>query len=130
MRALTHSVAAFLVATMLTSGVAGFSHCCDHGAAAAGIELHHHCMHRKDMDALPVARVLSTSGCHCRSCPSAVRGKISNQVPQIVSPAASVRPHDAKPSRSLVPAARIRFHDDPPPEESSVRRATLCTFLI
>lgn len=124
-------VAALLVVAVVSPRLVGFGNCCDHTASTAAVLPHHrHCDHEQMQEPVPIDRSLSAKGCHCKFCPSMVAGRTHSQVPQIV-PVTFLQPRVAAGSTLLASVSpRIYSYTDPPPEDSSVRRASLCTFLI
>ena len=128
MKALGQYVAALLVVTVVMPGIVGFGQCCVHKPSTSGVVMHYHCGHEQMQVPVPMSSSLSAKVCQCRLCPSALARRTETQAPQIVW-ATFIQPTLADAPLAAVPA-RLYFYDDPPPQDSSVRRATLCTLLI
>jgi|SRR5215471_2331380 len=128
MKALAQYVAALLVLAVAMPGVVGFGHCCEHNPSTTLLMAHHHCGHEQMKESAPTANSLPEKGCQCRLCPTALPKRADRQLPEIAvavfnQPIVSITP-------STEVTAGLKFYTDPPPEDSSVRRASLCTFLI
>lgn len=129
MRAMGQYVAALLVVTVMMPGIMGFGQCCEPKPSPSRIPMQHACHEQMPEQAAPVGISISVKSCHCSLCPSLLARRAEGQVPQIVFAPTSFQPTVVNTSLAAVPA-RLHFCDDPPPEDSSVRRASLCTFQI
>ena len=128
MRVLAQYVAALLVLAVALPRVVGFGHCCEHNPSTAHVMTHHHCGHEHMKESAPAATSLSEKECQCRLCPSVLPKRADRQLPEIVVTVFN-QPLVSMPSSPEV-SAPLYSYTDPPPEDPSVRRAHLCTFLI
>jgi len=129
MRVLGQYMAALLVVTVVMPGIAGFGWCCEHKPSTAAIAMYDHCGQEQIQEASPASHSLLARGCQCRFCPSLLAKRVEQQAPTFIS-TVSLQPTIAVTKLSPVQPPRLDFNEDPPPEDSSVRRAVLCTFLV
>jgi hypothetical protein len=128
MKVLAQYVAALLVLAVAMPAVVGFGNCCEHNPSTTRVMTHHHCGHEQMKESAPLANSVSEKGCQCRVCPSALPKRADRQLPEIVVTVFN-QPLVSTPFSTEV-SARLYSYTDPPPEDSSVRRASLCTFQI
>ena len=128
MKVVAQFVAVLLVLAVAMPRAVGFGHCCEHNPSTTLVMTHHHCGHEQVKVSAPPADSLSEKGCQCRVCPTALPKRADRQLPEVVvtvfnQPLVST-------ISSTECSARLYSYTDRPPEDSSVRRASLCTFLI
>jgi len=127
-KVLVQYVAPVLVLAVAMPSVLGFGHCCEHDPSTTRVMAHHHCGHEQMKESAPSANSLSERGCQCRLCPTALPERADGQLPEIAVTVFN-QPLVSTISPTEV-SARLSSYTDPPPEEASVRRASLCTLLI
>lgn len=128
MKVLAQCVAALLVLAVAMPRVVGFGHCCEHNPPTTRVMTHHHCGHEQTKESASPTNSLSKKECQCRLCPTALPKRADRQLPEIAVTAFNQPLVSA--TSSIEVFARLYSYTDPPPEDSSVRRASLCTFLI
>ncbi len=128
MKVLAQHVATVLMLAVAMPSIVGFGQCCEHNPSTSHVMVHHHCGHEQMKESAPSANSLPEKGCQCRLCPTALPKRADPQLPEIVF-TVFIQPLVSSISSTEV-SARLYSYTDPPPEDSSVRRASLCTFLI
>jgi len=128
MKVLAQYVAVLLVVAVAMPRALGFGHCCKHNLPTTRVMTHHHCGHEQMNESALAPKSLSEKGCQCRVCPTAPPKRADRQLPEVVVTVFN-QPLVSRTSATGV-SARLYSYTDPPPENSSVRRASLCTFLI
>lgn len=128
MKVLAQYVAVLLVLAVAMPAGVGFGHCCERNPSTTRVMTHHHCGHEQMKESVPPANSLSEKGCLCSVCPTALPKRADGQLPEI-----AVTVFNQPLVSTISPAevsARLYSYTDPPPEDASVRRASLCTLLI
>ena len=128
MKALTQYIAVLLAVAVAMPRAVGFGHCCEYNPSTTRVMTHHHCGHDQMKESAPPANSLSEKGCQCRLCPTGLPTRADRQLPEMGA-TAFIQPVVSTTS-STEPPTQLYLYTDPPPEDSSVRRASLCTFLI
>lgn len=120
-------VAALLVATVATPGIFGsLRPCCQHHVPPPRV-VAHHCEHHDAHESVD----LDKSGCstidQCVGCVDILPAWERHRLPKTVFSQFHVEDVSFAP---ITPRFVSPLRSEPPPRESAVRRATLCSFLI
>lgn len=128
MKALGRCVAVLLIATIATPWAFGFvPSCCKQHAPTPRVAKHR-CEHDDAQEPVDSGGSCSTTIHQCGTCTIMIFAWVDRRLPNTNCSQPSV-----KQVKSLV-AISLQFYvppySEPPPQDSSTRRATLCSFLI
>ena len=127
MRALGRCLAALLVATVATPWVFGIGACCEHHAPTPRV-VRHQCEH-SEAEALPdTAGSCLTLSHRCCISTRTIPAREDRRLPKTTFSQTLINERVSLATISL--QFSLPPYGEPPPQASSARRATLCSFLI
>jgi len=127
MRALGRCLAALLVAMIATPGFFGFvPSCCKHPKSTPRVVVHQ-CDHDDAQKVVDASGSCSSTIRRCAMCTNMLPAREERRLPKTDSGQLSVK---SVTLATISPRFSLLLFTEPPPQNSAVRRATLCSFLI